>query len=66
MFIEHDKPTKLLYTATEAAEALAISPRTLWSWTNNGVIRSVRIGAAVRYTLDELREFIAKQTHPPV
>ncbi len=40
--------TRLLLTAREAALALAISERSLWSLTNQGVIRCVRIGRAVR------------------
>jgi len=66
MSSDSDKPKKLLYTVREACELLAISPRTLWSWTNNGMIRRVRIGTSVRYTLEELKEFVARQTYPSV
>ena len=53
------KRLKLLLTPQEAAEALAISPRTLWARTSpRGPIPSVRIGKCVRYAEDDLREMI--------
>jgi excisionase family DNA binding protein len=48
----------LLLTAQQAAKALAISPRTLWSLTDSGEIPSVRIGRAVRYDPVDLRTWI--------
>ncbi|MGH7129568.1 MAG: helix-turn-helix domain-containing protein [Planctomycetaceae bacterium] len=51
----------LLLTAREAARALAISPRTLWTVTNRGEIRPVRIGRAVRYDVRDLIEWIDEQ-----
>jgi len=48
----------LLLTPKQAAEALAISPRTLWSMTAAGEIPHVRIGRCVRYPVDDLREWI--------
>lgn len=52
---------RLLLTAKQAAEALAISPRKLWELTNCGTIKAVRIGKAVRYATSTLQEFIAGQ-----
>jgi excisionase family DNA binding protein len=49
---------KLLLTPLEAAQALSISPRSLWTLTQSGRIRSVRIGRQVRYPVDALNEFI--------
>ena len=40
---------RLLLTPSEAAAALRISPRLLWSKTKIGEIPCVRIGKAVRY-----------------
>jgi excisionase family DNA binding protein len=51
----------LLLTATEAAEALAISPRTLWSLTDSGDLPCVRIGRAVRYDPADLRAWIDRR-----
>jgi excisionase family DNA binding protein len=52
-------PGRLLLTVREAASALAISERTLWTLTKTGAIRSVRLGRAVRYALTDLQDFIA-------
>ena len=53
---------KLLLTADETARALAISPRTLWSLTKSGQLRSVRIGKkSVRYCVSDLEKFIERQ-----
>jgi excisionase family DNA binding protein len=53
--------TRLLLTADEAAFALAISPRTLWTLTNAGQIPCVRLGRCVRYAPDALQEWIRGQ-----
>ena len=52
----------LLLTPTKAAEALAISPRKLWSMTNSGELPHVRLGRCVRYPVAELQAWIAKQS----
>ncbi len=51
--------TSLLVSAREAAAALSISERTLWSLTAKGEIPCVRIGRAVRYSRRELEQFVA-------
>lgn len=53
-----DKVPTLLWTSREAAKALAVSERTLWSLTQRGDIRCVRIGRAVRYDPTDLRAWI--------
>jgi excisionase family DNA binding protein len=51
--------TPLLLDAKQAAKALGISERTLWSLTApRGPIRAIRIGRAVRYSVRELERFI--------
>lgn len=50
--------TALLLTAKQAAKALAISPRKLWSMTASGEIPHLRIGRSVRYPVDGLQAFI--------
>lgn len=52
---------KLLLKAPEAAEVLSISERTLWALTASGEIPCVRIGRSVRYSVDDLREWIDRQ-----
>jgi hypothetical protein len=51
--------TRLLLTPREAAAALAVCEKTLWSITQpRGDLRAVRIGRAVRYDMADLRTFI--------
>src|SRR5262249_14596695 len=51
-------PARLLLTALEAAQALAVSPRPLWQLTRNGEIPVVRLGRCVRYDPADLKRFI--------
>ena len=53
---------RLLLTAREAAVALRVSERTLWSLTApRGTIPAVRINRSVRYAVDDLRRWIDAQ-----
>lgn len=54
------KEQRLLLTSREAARALSICEKTLWTMTRNGEIPVIRIGRAVRYPLDGLKEWIRK------
>ena len=47
--------------ARQAAEALAISPRKLWSMTSSGEIPHVRLGRSVRYPIADLQRWIDRQ-----
>ena len=58
---EQPAPMRLLLKPEEAAEALAISPRTLWALTNSGEIPKLKIGRCVRYDVDDLRAWVAAQ-----
>ena len=49
---------RLLLTPAEAAAALRISPRLLWSKTKIGEIPCVRIGKCVRYDPRSLLRFL--------
>ena len=51
---------RLLLSAREAAKALFVCEKTLWTLTKKGEIPVVRIGRAVRYSVDDLREWIQK------
>jgi excisionase family DNA binding protein len=57
-----DPPT-LLLTAREAAKALAISEKTLWSLTTpRGPIPAIRVGErSIRYSVAALEKWIAGQ-----
>ena len=56
-------PTKpaLLLTPQQAAEALAISPRKLWSMTASGDVPHIRLGRSVRYPVADLEKWIEEQ-----
>jgi excisionase family DNA binding protein len=56
-----DVHARLLLTPREAAGALAISKRTLWSWTANGQIPCVRLGRSVRYAPGDLAVWIRER-----
>jgi predicted DNA-binding transcriptional regulator AlpA len=64
LIVEMSKP--LLLKAADAAQALAISPRKLWSLTAGREIPCVRIGKAVRYDLADLRAWIEGQKIPAI
>ena len=61
MTAQDEKPPILLLTAAQAAKALAISTRLLWTLTNCGEIPSVRLGRCVRYDLATLRVWLGKK-----
>jgi excisionase family DNA binding protein len=50
----------LLLTTRQAAKALAVCEKTLWSLTKRGEIPAVRIGRAVRYSMDELQAWVRR------
>lgn len=52
---------RLLLPAREAAAALAISERTLWSLTKCGDIAHVKAGRRVLYAPSDLAEWIDRQ-----
>lgn len=54
-------PERLLLSPREAAKALSICERTLYGMTKRGEIPVIRIGRAVRYSLEDLHEWIKKQ-----
>ena len=52
---------RLALRPKDAARALGIGERLLWSWTNQKLIPHVRLGKAVLYPVDALREWLADQ-----
>ena len=52
---------RLALSPKEAAKALGIGERLLWSKTNAGEIPHVRIGSRVVYPVDALREWMREQ-----
>ena len=45
----------------EAAKALGISERLLWEWTSRGLVPHIRLGKAVLYPVDSLREWLQRE-----
>ncbi len=52
---------RLALRPREAAQALGIGTRLLWSMTNRGVIPCVRLGRVVIYPVDALRQWLSEQ-----
>jgi len=52
---------ELLLTPAEAAKALKISERKLWTLTNQKLVPHIRIGKSVRYRPESLRIWLAQQ-----
>ena len=56
------RSTKLLLSARDAAAALSISEKTLWSTTEpRGDLPCVRIGRRVLYSVDDVRAWIKRK-----
>lgn len=55
------EPVRLALRPAEAAKALGIGERLLWSMTNRGELPHVRMGRRVLYPVDELRAWLCEQ-----
>ncbi len=52
-----------LYTAAEIAGLLAVEPRTIHYWAEDGRIPvALRTGRTVRFDLDDVKDALAKET----
>ena len=56
----HD-PTRLALRARDAARAIGVSPRLLWTLTKQKLIPHVRIGRVIVYPVSELQRWLAEQ-----
>lgn len=54
-------PPRLALRPREAARALGIGERLLWSMTNRGDVPHVRIGRTILYPIKQLEEWLAEQ-----
>ncbi|MBN2129815.1 MAG: helix-turn-helix domain-containing protein [Sedimentisphaerales bacterium] len=50
----------------EAAKALGISDRLLWKWTDRGLVPHIRLGKAILYPVDSLRDWLQRQAESVV
>jgi hypothetical protein len=67
---ERTEALRLLLRPREAAEALAISPRTLWELTKRGELVPIRVSGhgkarALRYLVSDLERWTHAQKTPP-
>lgn len=46
----------IVWTPAQAARALQVSERTLYTWTRDGLIPAIRVGRTVRYMPGEIRK----------
>lgn len=58
---ENVSQLQLLLRPREAAEALAISERSLWTLAASGQITPIRIGKSVRYSTEELERYVSEK-----
>ncbi len=61
----NDTPVKLLLSSREAAAALSVCERTLWTLADEGQIPRVRIGKRVAYRVQDLEKWIATRIEKP-
>ena len=54
-------PPQLALRPKDAARALGIGERKLWSLTNQGVIPHIKLGKATLYPVDVLRTWLAEK-----
>lgn len=54
-------PVRLALRAPEAAKAIGISERSLWSLTHGGDIPHFRVGTSLLYPVDALRRWLDEQ-----
>lgn len=54
---------RLALRPREAARALGIGERLLWSLTNRGELPHVKVGRATLYPVEQLREWLARQAN---
>lgn len=55
-------PPRLALRPKDAARALGIGERLLWSLTNQGSIPHVKLGRAILYPTDQLRAWLAEKS----
>ena len=53
---------RLAMRLPEAALALGVSPRLLWTWTKAGLVPHFRLGRSVLYSTEALRKFLEDES----
>ena len=61
-----ERPTPALISASELAELLQVSTRTLWRLRSAGkLIKPIKLGGSTRWRLDEVQTWIAQGCPAP-
>lgn len=55
------EPTPILLTAVQVGVMLNVSPKTLFHWAKTRFIPCVRMGRLVRFKMEDVEEFVARQ-----
>lgn len=55
---QEQEDKRLLWNIREAAEALDVSTRTVWKYSQDGYIPSIKIGKNTRFCKRQLEQFI--------
>ncbi len=58
------QPPRLM-TEKAAASYLSIAYRTLWGWRKQGIVPHIKFGKQVRYSREDLDEFIRERRFRP-
>ncbi len=58
--VDGQEPARLALRPREAAKALGIGERLLWSYTNRGLIPHTKMGKAVLYPVQALQEWLSQ------
>lgn len=56
-------PNTLAMRPREAAKAIGVSERTLWTWTHNNEIPHIRMGKAILYPINGLRKWLESKAN---
>lgn len=58
---EAEEAGPLVLKAPEAAKLLKVSERTLWTWTNSGVVPHLKERHVILYPIDALRDWLRRR-----
>ncbi len=59
---KREDPEPLLVDVRVAARLLSVCERTVWNMAKRGELPSLRIGRAVRFSVDDIKAWIQRQT----
>jgi excisionase family DNA binding protein len=54
-----------LYKVTEVATTLKVRPPTIYNWVDQGKLPHIRIGRLIRFTPEQIDEFLRRSSRGP-